>query len=302
MSDLETNANQETTAAPMTAGRMLRAAREATGVHIAALAVAMKVPVKKLEALEADRAHLLLDAVFVRALAASMCRTLKTDPAPVLELLPKTGSPNFESGEKGINAPFRHAGERRSNGLDGIFRRPTVFIVLALLLSALAVLFVPELHWEDVTSITGDVPGATVSVKESAPETTAAEKTDDRLVPVEVVPGPAKFEPPAAPPSAAVAAPPPAPPVPAATPGTSSKAPDMVSIRAKEETWVEVVDATGTVLLRRIIPAQGVASATGAAPLAVVVGRADATEIEVRGRPFNISAFSKENVARFEVK
>lgn len=42
-----------------TAGALLRQARESTGLHIAALAVAMKVPVKKLEALEAEigRAH-----------------------------------------------------------------------------------------------------------------------------------------------------------------------------------------------------------------------------------------------------
>jgi hypothetical protein len=34
-----------------TAGALLREAREAQGLHVAALAVAMKVPVKKLEAL-----------------------------------------------------------------------------------------------------------------------------------------------------------------------------------------------------------------------------------------------------------
>jgi len=37
----------------LTAGMMLRKAREASGLHVAALAVSMKVPVKKLEALEA---------------------------------------------------------------------------------------------------------------------------------------------------------------------------------------------------------------------------------------------------------
>ncbi|WP_457306933.1 helix-turn-helix domain-containing protein, partial [Polaromonas sp. P5_E6] len=38
-----------------TAGTLLREAREAAGIHIAALAVSLKVPVKKLEALELDR-------------------------------------------------------------------------------------------------------------------------------------------------------------------------------------------------------------------------------------------------------
>ena len=35
-------------------GEMLRAARQAAGVHIEALAVSLKVPISKLEALEAD--------------------------------------------------------------------------------------------------------------------------------------------------------------------------------------------------------------------------------------------------------
>ncbi len=38
-----------------TAGEMLRAARMAHGIHIAALAASIKVSVKKLEALESDR-------------------------------------------------------------------------------------------------------------------------------------------------------------------------------------------------------------------------------------------------------
>ena len=66
----------------------MRQAREAAGMHIGALSVALKVPVKKLEALEADQHDQLPDAVFVRALAASVCKILKTNPAPVLELLP----------------------------------------------------------------------------------------------------------------------------------------------------------------------------------------------------------------------
>ena len=39
--------------AQISAGKMLQTARVAQGLHIAALAVSLKVPVKKLEALEA---------------------------------------------------------------------------------------------------------------------------------------------------------------------------------------------------------------------------------------------------------
>jgi cytoskeleton protein RodZ len=45
------------------------------------------------------------------------------------------------------------------------------------------------------------------------------------------------------------------------------------------------------------------AGASGALPLSVIVGRADVTEVEVRGKPFSLDAVtSKDNVARFEVK
>ena len=49
------------------AGALLRSAREAAGLHIAALAVSLKVPVKKLEALEQDRMDLLPDADWLPA-------------------------------------------------------------------------------------------------------------------------------------------------------------------------------------------------------------------------------------------
>jgi len=45
-----------------------------------------------------------------------------------------------------------------------------------------------------------------------------------------------------------------------------------------------------------------VIGASGATPLSVVIGRVDATEVEVRGQPFSLVSVAKDNVARFEVK
>jgi cytoskeleton protein RodZ len=44
------------------------------------------------------------------------------------------------------------------------------------------------------------------------------------------------------------------------------------------------------------------ASASGTLPLTVTVGSAEATEVQVRGKPFNLGPVSRDNVARFEVK
>jgi transcriptional regulator with XRE-family HTH domain len=72
----------------LTPGAYLRESREAAGLHLATLAASLKVSVRKLEALEHDQFDLLPDAVFTRALASSVCRMLKLEPAPVLERLP----------------------------------------------------------------------------------------------------------------------------------------------------------------------------------------------------------------------
>src|SRR5690349_12237298 len=91
----------------VTAGQLLRRAREAQGLHVAALAVSLKVPVKKLEALENDRWDEMPDAVFVRGLASSVCRALKIDPAPVMERLPASVAPRLGRDSDSLNAPFR---------------------------------------------------------------------------------------------------------------------------------------------------------------------------------------------------
>jgi transcriptional regulator with XRE-family HTH domain len=75
------------------AGAMLKAAREREGLHVAVLAATIKVAPAKLEALEQDRYDELPNATFTRALAQSVCRSLKIDPRPVLALLPQVEVP-----------------------------------------------------------------------------------------------------------------------------------------------------------------------------------------------------------------
>jgi cytoskeleton protein RodZ len=72
--------------------------------------------------------------------------------------------------------------------------------------------------------------------------------------------------------------------------------------KAKGASWVEVVDGTGTIQLRRILADGETVAISGALPLAVVVGRVDAVSLEVRGKAFDLASISKDGVARFEVK
>lgn len=123
------------------AGALIRRAREDAGVHIAALAVALKVPVKRLEALEADRYDLLTDVVFARALAGSVCRHLKIDPHAVLSLLPQGQLPPL-SVEGKINEPFRSMSQ--GTGAWPQVSRPALIAAAVLAVAALAVYLVPQ--------------------------------------------------------------------------------------------------------------------------------------------------------------
>ena len=127
------------------AGALLRAARERQGLHIAALAAAIKVPPRKLEALENDRYDELPDATFTRALAQTVCRTLKIDAAPVLA--PAAAAPRpwrWSTVDGGLNAPFRERPGRAEPGLAGTAIRPAgAGPRLVLLVAALVVYFLP---------------------------------------------------------------------------------------------------------------------------------------------------------------
>ena len=295
-----------------TAGEMLRQAREAAGLQIPALAVALKVSAKKIEALEADRFDLLPDAVFVRALASSVCRALKIDPAPVLGRLPKTAVPRLEVDGVGLNTPFQTPGDVSRVSVWNQLSRPVVLAALALLAGALVLIFFPSNdHVVASIATTSEIaaPAPTpASVDDATPVTTAApivvasvpsRKSAATELPAKPAPALASNPPakaiapqPAASSSSAVTTP---------IQGRSSRS-GVIVFRTSGPSWVEVTDAQGGIQIRRTISEGEVVGVSGPLPLTVVIGRADITEVEVRGKPFALPAFTRENVARFEVK
>jgi cytoskeleton protein RodZ len=320
------------------AGVLLRQAREASGLHIAALAVLLKVPVKKLEALESDRLDLLPDAVFVRALASSVCRTLKIDPAIILARLPQTDAPKLTYQGTGINAPFRAPGDGPGPSIWTQVSRPAVLAGLLLLLGALVLIFLPAIK-TGISVVSPDInepkaismdaektllpkaavepalpdsqkstvsqasspamPVVIVATAESAPAMTAtAAMTGAPLTAKSSLTATVSSPAPTSASKVLSAGTSPTFVVTANSPLTS----DVVVFTAKTESWVEATDAKGQVVLRRTLAAGEVVGASGALPLKVIVGRANATQVEIRGKVFDVNAVAKDNVARFEVK
>jgi cytoskeleton protein RodZ len=75
----------------------------------------------------------------------------------------------------------------------------------------------------------------------------------------------------------------------------------VILFKARGNTWVEVTDAKGVVLLRRTLVMSEAAEVNGALPMSVVVGRADHTDVIVKGQTFALEPYIQENVARFKV-
>ena len=331
--------NKETTATPeqapagsapenQTAGALLRQARERAGMHIGALAVSMRVPLKKLELLENDRYDQLPDPAFVRALASSVCRALKINAEPILARLPQTDAPRLTADGAGMNVPFQRPSDLIGAAWWSQLPKPVIVLVLLLLAGVLTLLFMPDVEQGDVQA-TATTPATQAAAETALPPAVPVQSTPPSALsmaapamPVTAPPAPAAPISPVAsvtPPKATTAPVPPAPQAqavpakpaevmaraPGAAPATAtvpSAAGGVLVFKTRGTSWVEVTDAQGGVLLRRNLESGETVGVSGNPPLAVVIGRADATEVWLRGKPFPLQGVSSENVARFEVK
>ena len=279
----------------------LREAREQAGLHLVALAAMLKVPVQRLEALEAGRYDELPDMTFARALASSVCRVLKIDPQPVLAALPGAASsrlgepvgslstPMPASGRIPFSQPSAGTGERRVSWVQA----------LALLVVVVAVtlwFLLPERSNPPAVT-TVEAPGAVPAQAEPLVPAPVVIEAPTVAVPTPVVAPPQSVSTVA--PDLAVSAP-----QATSTEATAPATPvgGVVQLKATQASWVQVTGASGRVLVQRgLQPGEQVAFSTDL-PLAVVIGRADGVEVTVRGTGLDLVPVTRNNVARFEVK
>ncbi len=311
-----------------TAGALLRAARQAQGLHVAALATTLKVPPRKLEALENDRYEEFQGATFVRALAQAACRALKIDPAPVLERLPELDSGALSQLERGLNAPFRERGVRRESAEMPAASRAVLLVVAVLVLGTLAFLFWPaNWHLPSLSTVSslpssasGDTPPINVSAPLGVPGTLASAVTAaEPAFPAPALPA-AGLPTTQLPSQTGVSRAPPTLPAPASAPGIRSSAASapvsampasavaaapggtLLHLRAYKPSWIEVVDGRSQVLLARTLAAGEAVGFDGVLPLRVKIGNASSTDVSFRGRPLDLAPQTRDNVARLELK
>ena len=279
------------------AGALLRAARERQGLHVAALAAAIKIPQRKLESLEADRLDELPDATFARALALTVCRALKIDSGPVLAQLPHAGAQGLADVAGGLNAPFRERPGRSEGGDLRPLRHPLSWAALLVLVAAAGVLLLPSGWWRAWW------PGAAAP---QTPTAAAAPSSGDASVvvaPVLAAVAPAS----AVEGDASAATVEVVHSVPAAEAGASANpasdaASGVLVLRAADASWVEVVDAGGQVLVQRVLQPGESLGLDGRLPFRLKIGNAAGTQLRFRGNAVDLAPVTRDNIARLELK
>lgn len=292
-----------------TAGQMLRQAREAHGLHIDVVAAALKVPTQKLAALEADDIDALPDPVFARALAASVCRALRVDPAPVLEKLPGAPRAVLAESDRRMSGHIRSQAVRSSSArasVTGRPSRPLLAVVGLLLVGALVLFLLPQSATQQISEAWSRMTGAT-----SEPAAGAARDGDGMVVEAPQTAAPAMpltastaLTQPAPAATATPATPAPAAAPASATPPAAAAGADVLAFVARGESWIRVAGAGNRTVLERTLKSGESATVPQAdLPLSVTVGRASVVDVQVQGKPFDLAPITRSGgVARFEVK
>jgi cytoskeleton protein RodZ len=282
--------NARSGTSPGSAGQMLKQARLDAGLHIAALAVSLKVPVKRIEALEHGHFELLPDMVFVRALTSSICQALKIDSTPILEKLPKAALPKLNHDDVALNRRIGLPSTKKNSAVSDQVKSTWFMGVLLLCIAAAGIYFWPKISsigLPDISFLSKNQPDVGVSqakeelvptenliVPSLSPSTSLSTPALQNIAPINTADAAAST-------------------VPAAE--------NLVVFKASGQTWVEVKNANGSTIFKKLLNDGDVAGTAGTLPLTVTVGRADATKVEVRGKQLDLAPATKNNVARFEV-
>jgi cytoskeleton protein RodZ len=188
------------------------------------------------------------------------------------------------------------------------FSRPLLIAILLLVIGAAALFWLPQPLLDRIGDSVArlmqreapEAPAIEAPMAESPPPAAQAEPAAAAITtePVAAAPPapvePAPVEPAAAPEPASA----PVAPVPPTDAGG-----DLIVFTARGDAWISVTGSNDGKLLERVVKAGETVGLNGTGTLSVTVGRASGVDVQVRGKPFDMTRLmSPGGVARFEVR
>lgn len=311
MSDIpNSEAVAETTAAASdNPAGLLRATREGKGLSLEEVAHALKLQPRQIVAMEEGDFKVLGSTPHVRGFVRNYARHLGMDPQSVQGLLESQAPlPTHElqgPGDTGVSMPV--AGGRKPLTW-ALAASPLVLVALGA-----GILYVFGVNFDRWRTVSSEAPAT-----QSAPAPAPAVVAQPAAAPGPVVPSgdpapvPAGLAQPAMP---APAMPLPAPVTPAAMPATPiaaavapGAAPAMAPVVAAntrrivlnflKESWIEVKQGDGRILLSEKMRGGTTRILEGRPPFSLVIGAANAVQVQYDDRPVDLAPHTKVDVAR----
>lgn len=282
-------------------GTALREAREQLGLSVADVANRIKFAPRQIEAMEADEFTHLPEMAFVRGFVRSYARLLEIDEVPLLAALPqKRAAPSaIIPANKLAEVPFPSMLTSRRSNLIWLAAGSFVVVVLIIFLSMHDTPSEPQQPVAQTNVETLELPVAELAAASAPVASVAPEKQ----------PAPARA--PTVVPAARTQA----------SQATVAKgngageqlvktqvadaksaiAPSgLAAMRLvfDEDSWVDVKDANGKVLLSKMNSAGTLVRLSGIPPLSVVIGHASGVHLFYQGKEINLAPYTSVEVAR----
>lgn len=262
-------------------GKLLLRARQSSGLHITELASSLKVSVEKIEALESDNFSFFSDVVFMRALAASVCRNLGIDSTSVLELMPNVVKTPLPLDQQGVNTSF-YFKSRKKYSIYFLISISffLIFLIFIVLNKKNSESFPLNYSLDNFEKYLYRIGSKKIADPISSEEKSNINQSD--LIIYQEFQNNTEN-------SSFIS-------------DLEKVRPESILFKARGSSWIQVKNIDGTVVLQRTLTPGELIEISENFPLSVIIGRADVTDVLVRGLPFDLLSLSKDNVARFEVK
>ena len=284
---------------PRTVGQELAAERERQGLSRAEVAQRLHMSQWQVEALEAGDYVRLPKGTFLRGFVRNYAKILGKDGSELLtrlaESAPHGPAPGIVVPSQNIR--FDPIGERLSNPYVKAGALAVVAIALAFAVMYWWLFIRPSppagVAKRDVPTVPHNIAAAPMPAPEAVipkPAPIEVPKAEEK---VEAMVEPAKPQPPKAQPAV----------TPVAQKTAAAAAADRrLKLRFKGESWVEIKDRSGRVLLSRLNAPGSEAEVSGRPPFAVVIGNAPLVEMLYEDREFPLEPHTRVAVARFTVE
>ena len=262
-------------------GRALAAARAELNLSIADVSQQIKYGIKQIAAIEADDYSKLPGTTFVRGMIRSYAKLVQLDPQPLLADL----------GRRDIPAPVTVdlRTDQQEPFLEGGKKPNRVYAYMSL--TALLAVAVVAYEWYVSPPSAGEVVTVKprVAKNEVLPAPVLPANVPEQLVPTDPQPPAAELPP----------QPDATPAFPASnTPGGSKR----LELEFGEQSWVEIKQANGKVLLSQLNPAGSTQSIEGVPPFQLVIGNAAHVQLRYNDAPVDLRPHFKVDVARLKLE